>query len=426
MEKSTSILVGALAGLALASPACPAADTSAQYRQALELLESAPLIDGHNDVPWQYRERVQGRLDALDFTSDTSRLDPPMHTDMARLRAGRVGGQFWSVYVDPVFSGPEAVVIQLEQIDIAKGLIERHPELAWAISADDIEEAFARGQIASLIGLEGGHTLNNSLANLRSYYALGARYLTLTHWQTHDWADAATDQPRHDGLSEFGLQVIDEMNRLGMLIDLSHVSEAVMHDALDRSAAPVIFSHSSARGVTDHPRNVPDEVLDRLPDNGGLVMVTFVPSFINDAARQWDARREGERARLERLFPGQPERVEQGLVEWLEKHPPARASLDDVAAHIDYIRARIGAEHIGLGGDFDGISSTPEGLEDVSTYPALIAELIGRGYADEEINGLIGGNVLRALRQAEAVSARLRAARPSGQARFDDFQDKPD
>lgn len=394
-----------------------AADPS-ELERARELLERHILIDGHNDVPWQVRDRFDGRLSELDFAGDTATLEPPMHTDLRRLREGRVGGQFWSVYVDPDFSGDEAVRIQLEQLDIARRLIDRHDELEFVTTADGIRHASDRGHIPSLLGLEGGHTLNNSLAVLRMYYRLGARYLTLTHWQSHDWADASTDAARHEGLSGFGKEVVREMNRLGMLVDLSHVSEAVMHDSLDVSEAPVIFSHSSARGVTDHPRNVPDAVLDRLLDNGGIVMVTFVPGFINETVRQWDAREKGERARLERLHPGDAERVEAGMEAWEAAHPKPRATIADVADHIDYIRDRVGIEHIGIGGDFDGISSTPEGLEDASTYPALFAELIRRGYDEEELAAIAGGNMLRVLREAESVSSRLRSERGPSEARF--------
>lgn len=396
----------------------PSQPDPSELERARELLARHVLIDGHNDVPWQVRERFDRRVSELDFAGDTSTLEPPMHTDLPRMREGRVGAQFWSLYVDPAFSGDQAVRIQLEQLDIAHRLIDRYDALEFVTTADGIERAFGQGRIPSLLGLEGGHTLNSSLAVLRMYHRLGARYLTLTHWQTHDWADAATDVARHGGLSEFGKDVVREMNRLGMLVDLSHVSEAVMHDALDVTQAPVIFSHSSVRGVADHPRNVPDKVLDRLPDNGGIVMVTFVPGFINETVRRWDARKEGEQARLERLHPGDAERVEAGMEAWKADNPAPRATIADVADHIGYIRDRIGVEHIGIGGDFDGISSTPKGLEDASTYPALFAELIRRGYSDEELVAIAGGNVLRVLRSAETVSRRLRSESSPSEARF--------
>lgn len=391
-----------------------------ELEHAHQLLERHVLIDGHNDVPWQVRERLDGRVSELDFAGDTTTLEPPMHTDLPRLRDGRVGAQFWSLYVDPAFSGDEAVRIQLEQFDIAHRLIERHDALEFVTTADGIERAFEQGRIASLLGLEGGHTLNNSLAVLRMYHRLGARYLTLTHWQSHDWADAATDAARHEGLSEFGSEVVREMNRLGMLVDLSHASAKTMHDALDVSEAPVIFSHSSAAGVTEHPRNVPDDVLDRLPNNGGIVMVTFVRGYVDETFKQWDARLKGEQARLERLYPGDAEKVETELEAWKNENPESSADLSDVADHIDYIRERIGAEHIGIGGDFDGISSGPEGLEDVSTYPNLFAELIRRGYSDEELAAIAGGNLLRVLRAAEDVALGLRSERDPSEARYED------
>ncbi len=408
-----------LTGLVLAAPA---ASDNGELQRALELMEATPLIDGHNDVPWQYRNRVDNRLEELDLAGDTTELDPPMHTDIQRLREGRVGGQFWSVYVPPSYTGREAVQVQLDQFDIAHRLMEAHEELEFVTTAEEVEAAFESGYIASLLGMEGGHVLDNSLANLRMFHRLGARYLTLTHWQSHDWADAATDAPRHDGLSDFGREVVREMNRLGMLVDLSHVSPAVMEDALDASSAPVIFSHSSAMGVTPHARNVPDEVLDRLPENGGIVMVTFVPGFVSEELRQRDARHQAEEARLERLHPGDPDRVEDKLQEWEGEHPAPKANLTDVADHIDYIRDRVGVEYVGIGGDYDGIAALPEGLEDVSTYPALVAELLGRGYEDEEISAILGENVLRVMREAEDTAARLQDERPASDARYEDFE----
>ncbi len=406
----------------LSSPSAMADERSSEYQRALELMAETPLIDGHNDVPWQYRTRVDNRLEAIDLNDDTSELDPPMHTDMERLKAGRLGAQFWSVYVPPAYSGDEAVRIQLEQIDLAHRLIERHEGLEFVTAADELERSFAEGRIPSMLGMEGGHVLNNSLATLRMFHRLGAIYLTLTHWQSHDWADAATDTPRHDGLNDFGREVVREMNWLGMLIDLSHVSPAVMHDALDVSEAPVIFSHSSTMGVTPHARNVPDDVLDRLPDNGGVVMVTFVPSFVNEGLRLWGGERAAERARLESLHPGDPDAVETGMKDWLEANPEPQAHLADVADHIDYIRDRIGVEYIGIGGDYDGITTVPVGLEDVSTYPALVAELIRRGYSDDDIRAILGNNVLRVMREAETVAERLQSERPASDARFEDFE----
>lgn len=387
MERREFLGVGAAATAGLFagtrnSLAAPPDSNGHEYRRAVEILERAPLIDGHNDAVWQYRQRTGNRLDGIDLRRDTSRIDPPMHTDIPRLRRGRVGGQFWSVYVPTDLTGPEATKAQLEQLDTARRMIDRYDEFEFATSADQAERAAERGRIASMLGMEGGHVLDNSPAVLRTCYEAGARYLTLTHDSTHDWADSATDEPRHDGLSEFGRVVVSEMNRLGMLVDLSHVHPRTMHDALDATEAPAIFSHSSARGVTDHPRNVPDDVLDRVADNGGVVMVTFVPSYVTD---------------------GTP------------------ATVADVADHVDHVRDRVGTAHIGIGADYDGITETPRGLEDVSTYPALFAELIRRGYEDEELRHIAGRNVLRAMRGVENVSARLRKEREASDAKFEDF-----
>lgn len=399
-----------------------AEEQSPEYQHALELLAETPLIDGHNDVPWQYRRRVDNRLEELDLSEDTSTLDPPMHTDIARLQAGRVGGQFWSVYVPSSYTGDRGVRVQLEQIDLTRRLIDRHEELELVTTADGIERAFADGRIASLLGMEGGHVLANSLATLRMFHAAGARYLTLTHSDTVDWADSATDVQRHDGLSAFGEEVIREMNHLGMLIDLSHVHPDTMHDVLDISQAPVIFSHSSAMAVTGHVRNVPDDVLDRIPDNGGVVMVTFVPTFVNEELRQWDARQQAEEARLERLYRWDEARVDEEMESWRENNPAPQATLEDVADHIDYLRERIGVEYVGIGGDYDGVSSLPEGLEDASTYPALIAELLRRGYSDDDVRAILGNNVLRVMREAESLAEQLQSKRPASDAQFEDFE----
>ncbi len=355
----------------LATGGCvAAAQDDPHLARAKAVLEQYPLIDGHNDLPWVIREYVDAPHDVLAY--DITRRTPG-HTDIARLREGMVGGQFWSVYIPSDLEPDEFVRVQLEQIDIARQVIDAYPEtFALAETADDVERIFRAGKIASLIGLEGGHAIANSLGVLRAYYRLGARYMTLTHWNTLDWADAATDEPRHDGLTAFGEAVVREMNWLGMLADLSHVSPATMSDALDVSQAPVIFSHSSARALADVVRNVPDAILERLPANGGVVMVTFVPEYLS---------------------------------------PDSTASVATVADHIDHIRDVAGIDHAGIGGDFDGISKTPEGLEDVSTYPVLLAELARRGYSDEDMAKVAGGNILRAMREAEAVAARLRGER---------------
>ena len=329
------------------------------------VLAETPLVDGHNDVPWAYREGVENQLGKRGFV-DTREIG--MHTDLERLKQGGVGGQFWSVYVPASFSGPGASRAVFEQIDFVYRLVERYPEhLEIALTAEDIVRIHRQGRIASLIGMEGGHAIEGSLPLLRQFYRVGARYMTLTHSANIAWADSATAKPIHNGLTEFGKEVVREMNRVGMMVDLSHVSAKTMHDVLDVSAAPVIFSHSSARGVTEHKRNVPDDVLRRLPDNGGVVMVTFVPSFINEELRRHDQRRRDERIRLVREIADEEE-AEAALLEWQANNPPPRASLDDVADHIDHIKNVIGIDHVGIGSDYDGISSVPVGLEDVSKF----------------------------------------------------------
>jgi membrane dipeptidase len=338
--------------------------------RARALLQDTPLIDGHNDYPWALREHNAARDLAL---LDISGPQPRIHTDIPRLRTGGVGGQFWSVYVPASMQGQEAIRATLEQIDIVHRMTRRYPEtFGLATTADEVEGIFRDGRIASLIGLEGGHSIDSSLAVLRMFHALGARYMTLTHSVNVPWADSGTDTPAVNGLSPFGEEVVREMNRLGMLVDLSHTAPATMLAAIRVSEAPVIFSHSSARGVHDHARNVPDEVLRLLPQNGGVVMVTFVPAFLT----------------------GQPV-----------------ATLADAADHMDHVRRVAGPDHVGIGGDFDGISVVPQGLEDVSTYPALIAELLRRGWPDEDVRKALGLNVLRVMRRAEAVAARLQQER---------------
>ncbi len=389
--------------------------------RAREVLGEVPLIDGHNDVPWQYRARVNYNLDKLDFASDLSTLDPPMHTDINRLRKGLVGAQFWSVYVPVSYEGALSIQATKEQIDLVYRLNERYPDtFKLALTADDIERIFADGKISSLIGMEGGHSINNSLPVLRQFYELGARYMTLTHSRNTDWADSATDGPAHNGLTEFGREVVREMNRLGMLIDLSHVSFETMHDALDVSDAPVIFSHSSAYSVTPHARNVPDEVLKRIPENGGVVMVTFVPSFVSEEVRQYWGKMQNERNRLGREY-GDEATVREKLDEWRKINPMPHATLSDVADHIDHIRDVIGVDYIGIGGDYDGITTVPKGLEDVSTYPYLFAELLRRGYSEDDLKKIAGLNVLRVMREAERVAAELQQIRDPSQASIEEL-----
>jgi len=397
--------------------------SSDNYRErAIAILESVPLIDGHNDVPIAYRGRVGYKLSAMDFWN-TRAAQRPMHTDIERLRAGRVGGQFWSVYVSPNQPEPTSVLQTMEQIDFVYRLAQKYPdEFGIALTADEVEREFAAGRIASLIGIEGGHSIGNSLGALRQFYNLGARYMTLTHSRTLDWADSATDDAKNGGLTDFGREVIREMNWVGMLVDLSHVSAKVMSHALDVTEAPVIYSHSSARAVADHARNAPDSILYRLKANNGLIMVTFVPSFISDAVNNHEIAQRAEQTRLRELYPEQADKVEEGMIAWNEKHPAPRAKLTDVADHIEHIRNLIGAEHVGIGGDYDGIRSLPDGLGDVSTYPDLFAELLRRGFSDDELKQIASLNLLRVMRGAEAVAARLQQERGPSEMLFSDTE----
>ena len=383
------------------------ASLAAQDARVARILREVPLIDGHNDLPWQYRERVQNRLEAIDLRQEQSTLEKPLHTDIPRLRRGGLGGQFWSVYVPATLKGADALQATIEQIDVVHRLAQRYPDtFAMARTADDVVRIHKSGKVASLIGVEGGHSINNSLAALRQLHALGAGYMTLTHSLNNDWADSATDDPKHNGLTPFGREVIAEMNRLGMLVDLSHVAPKTMHDALDVTKAPVIFSHSSARAVTDHPRNVPDDVLRRMKDNGGVVMVTFVPGFVSEGVREWGAREDAEEARLKSLYSGQPQRVKDELAAWTKSNPRPRATVKDIADHIDHVVRVAGEDHAGIGGDLDGIGTTPEGLESVADYPNLLAELLRRGYSEERVKKITGLNVLRVMRAAERVAGR--------------------
>jgi membrane dipeptidase len=378
--------------------------------RARALHKQAPLIDGHNDYPWALRGLDPGR----DFAkAEISQPVPALMTDIPRLRQGGLGAQFWSVYVPSTMQGKEAVRATMEQIDVVHRMTRRWPEtFELALTADAAERAFKNGKIGSMIGMEGGHSMDSSLATLRMLYALGARYMTLTHSQNVPWADSATDEPKHGGLSAFGEEVVREMNRMGMLVDLSHVSPDTMADAIRISEAPVIFSHSSARALCNVPRDVPDDVLKLMPKNGGVVMVTFVPGFISQEVADYATRQTSQRNLLTTQFPSNQAYVNAAMERWRAENPEPRATLSQVADHIDHIRKVAGVDHIGLGGDFDGITSVVQGLEDVSKYPALTAELLKRGYKDDEVKKILGLNVLRAWRAAEAVASKLQKARP--------------
>ena len=396
---------------ALATLLCAPVVAQTPEETARAALEAAPVWDGHNDVPTQLRARFANEIGDFDFehTEDTKTDDRnAMHTDLARLRAGHVGAQWWSVYVPASLDEPEAVQMTIEQIDVMKRLIARYPDdMTLALGADDVEAAVAQGKIAGLLGMEGGHSIGSSLAVLRQMYDLGARYMTLTHSTNTPWADSATDDPEHDGLTDFGKDMVREMNRIGMVVDLSHVSEKTMMDALDVARAPVIFSHSSARAINGHARNVPDAVLERLPRNGGIVMVTAVPGFLSETARVWNANREAEEARLKALWQGQPDAVAAGMSAWDEANPYPPAQVSDMADHIDHVRGIAGIDSIGIGGDYDGIPAGPVGLEDVSTYPALFAELARRGYSQDDLEKISFRNMMRVMRAVEAASAAM-------------------
>ena len=406
-----------LMAAALASCAPLAARTPEETAAAA--LKAAPVWDGHNDVPIQLRGRYANVLEDFDF-HDTSDAKPysaddntPMHTDLPRLRKGQVGAQFWSVYVSSALPEPEAVKATIEQIDVTKRLIAAYPDdLALALNSADVEHALEEGKIASLMGMEGGSSIGSSLAVLRQTYDLGVRYLTLTHSKTLGWADSATDAPQHGGLTDFGKDVVREMQRIGMLVDLSHVSEETMIDALDVAGAPVIFSHSGARAVNGHSRNVPDNVLVRVKDNGGIVMIVGLPGYLSEERRQWFARREAEQASLKSLWLGLPDMVEAGMEQWDAAHPEPKATVATFADHIDHIRKVAGIDHIGIGGDYDGMDSAPVGMEDVSGYPALFVELARRGYSQTDLEKVASRNMMRVLKAAEAYAAAHRADPP--------------
>jgi membrane dipeptidase len=393
-----------------ASTAATPAPSAADMERARRVLASTPLIDGHNDLPWAIREWATAPHDveAYDLRKTT-----PGHTDLARLARGMVVAQYWSVYKPGDFADSGYARVQLEKIDIARQVIAKYPEqLRLALSTSDIRRDFREHVTGSLLGLEGGHAIENSLGALRAYYDLGVRYMTLTHNVTLAWADAALDSAKHGGLTPFGEEVVREMNRLGMLVDLAHVSPGTMSDALNVTEAPVIFSHSGARALVDVPRNVPDSILRRLPKNGGVVMVPFVPSFVSPKVAAYDRDLASERERARSAHPGDPAAQRAQLAAWHDSHPAPHATLSEVADHIEHIRDVAGIDHVGIGSDFDGITEVVTGLEDVSKFPNLFAELARRGWSDDDLKKLAGENLLHAFARAEAVSARLRKERP--------------
>ena len=404
--------------LVLGASCASSAPSRTPEQVAMAALAAAPVWDGHNDVPEQLRERRKDLLGDFDFRDTSGTADPvnsrlAMHTDLKRLRAGHVGAQFWSVYVDAKLHEPQAVKATLEQVDVMKRMIARYPgDMQYCETAACAEAAFKSGKVASLLGAEGGHSIGGSLGVLRQLYAIGVRYMTLTHFNTLAWADSATDTPKHGGLTDFGRDVVREMQRLGMLVDLSHVSEGTMLDALEVAKAPVIFSHSGAGALDNHPRNVPDAVLDLLKVNGGIVMVVSAPAYVSAEVRDWNALKAAEEARLKARFTGNPDAAKAALDAWTAAHPSPKATLAQLADHLDYIKKRIGADHVGLGGDFDGIGDTTEGFSDVSAYPALFTELAKRGWSQADLEKLASRNMVRVLKAAEAYAARQRGVAP--------------
>ncbi len=385
-----------------------AAQQDAQLERARRILDQVPVIDGHNDLPSMLLEFADG--DPAQF--DLNQVQTRFHTDLVRLKQGRVGAQFWSAYIsnDSIPTGA-ALREALRQVDMVHRLVRQYPQqLEFARSAADIERITKQGRIASLIGLEGGHAIDNSLFILRLFHDLGVRYMTLTHNTTLKWADAASDYPRNRGLTEFGEEVVREMNRLGIMVDLSHTAPETMKDAIRVSAAPVIFSHSSARALVDHVRNVPDDVLRLLPANGGIVMVTFVPSFVNNEVNNWEIRRGQEAERL-RTELDDAQEIGRRMQAWMQANPQPWASIADVADHIDHVRKVAGIDHIGIGSDFDGIDRGPKDLESVADFPRLFAELLRRGYSEADLKKISGQNLLRVMRAAEATAQRLQASR---------------
>lgn len=415
----TAFLSRAAALALLAAAPATAADPIAT--RVARVLAGTPVIDGHNDLPWEIRTRAGGHVadGGIDLARDTAHLplktgEAPLMTDIPRLRAGHVGAQFWSVWIPVTITGADAVKTTIEQIDTVRRMVAHYPrDFAAAWSADEVLRAEKAGRIAALIGVEGGHQIGGSLAVLRAYRDLGVRYMTLAHSKTNAFADSATDEPVHGGLTPFGKAVVAEMNRLGMLVDLSHVSPATMKAALAVTRAPVIFSHSGARAIDDHPRDVPDDVLALVRANRGVVMANFYPPFVSQARFAWTAERAAEKARLAALHPQDAVAAATGLAAWEQAHPAPAVTVAMVADHIEHIARVCGHDCVGIGSDYDGIDVTPEGLSDVASYPRLFEELARRGWSDADLAKLSGGNVLRAMREAEAVARRLAGEAPS-------------
>ncbi len=410
-------LAALLLSAALAAPAMAADDPL--LARARAVLKAQPVIDGHNDWPEQLRGQFGEKWWSVDLKADSRKFEKPLQTDIPRLHAGQVGGQFWSVWVPSDISGPAAVKATLEQIDIVRGIAARYPQdFELAATAADVRRIQKTGKVASMMGVEGGSQIDNDLAVLRQFYALGVRYMTLTHVRHNDWADSANQGPRGVPLTDFGKAVVHEMNRIGMVVDISHVSPATMKAAMAASAAPVMFSHSSARAIVDHPRNVPDDVLRLLAANGGVVMVNYAPGYVSRKRMEWEAARAGVKASFDAppysgLYIGQPERAKAALDAWDKANPMPPVTLAEVADHLDHLAKVAGHDHVGIGSDLDGIDTTPTGLEGVDTYPALIAELLRRGWSDADCMKLAGGNILRVLEAVEKVAAGLKGEVPS-------------
>jgi membrane dipeptidase len=409
------VIVAAVLAAAPAAPGAAAAQADPLLARALRIHADAPLIDGHNDLPWEIREKAQGDLRVMDPDGAL----PQQHTDVPRLQQGGVGGVFWAAYVPVDAIGKNAAGFALEQIGLIRRMTDHSPVLEMALTADDVVRIHRAGGVASLIGIEGGHAIENSLDALRQFHALGVRYMTLTHANTIDWADAATDSARHGGLTRFGEEVVREMNRLGMLVDLSHVSPQTMADAIRVSEAPVIFSHSSARALADHPRNVPDDVLRMLRENGGVVMINFYSGFVEPTAAQQMRGMFDVQRRFREQFPNDPQAAQRAYDQWRRDNPVPRGTTATLADHIDHVMKVAGIDHVGLGSDYDGVTSLPVGMEDVSRFPYLTAELLRRGYSDDDVRKVLGGNILRAMRQAEQVAERLQRERGPSQAVID-------